>query len=93
MTKNYYALKNKPKNTARIISENRINYILGFINGDSKSCNKYACQQELYVGDIVKLNITKDNKEQLELIERKISSVKQVILPQKIITSQNLIRY
>lgn len=71
MTKNYYALKNKPKNTARIISENRINYILGFINGDSKSCNKYTCQQELYVGDIVKLNITKDNKEQLELIERK----------------------
>lgn len=67
MKKYYFVLPKGAGNLARVISENKMDYILGFADGHVQDISKKQGQESFYVGDVVEIV----KQEKLSLHERK----------------------
>lgn len=67
-----FSIDDKKSNIARIISEHRSEYILGFQNNDIQQISKLSLKNQLYyIGDFIKYSVTNNSISNIELLPRK----------------------
>lgn len=68
---NAFSINKSDSNLARVISENKAAYILGFSDGSNMKLNKRHTKEQFYVGDFLKVNIQNHSVLETSLIARK----------------------